>query len=71
MAQQTVVMKLFAWMTKQGYEVEYEIEMSFLDMEKEQIMNDFQFGKWNGYEYVKGISKMQDPSDYYNVTYKK
>ena len=40
-------------------------------MEKEQIENAFQLGKWNGYESAKDISEMKDPTEYYNETYEK
>jgi len=70
MAQQTAVMKLFAWMTEQGYQVEYEMEMSFLDIEKEQIIEHF----INGSQY--SIFPDNTPIDiiaeqYYNKLYGK
>jgi hypothetical protein len=40
-------------------------------MEKEQIEDAFQSGKWNGYESAKDISEMKDPTEYYNETYGK
>jgi hypothetical protein len=40
-------------------------------MEKEQIENAFQYGKWNGHESTRGITKYKDPAEYYNETYNK
>jgi hypothetical protein len=40
-------------------------------MEKEQIEDAFQLGKWNGYESTRGITKYKDPAEYYNETYNK
>ena len=74
MAQQTAVMKLFAWMTEQGYQVEYEMEMSFLDLEKEQgidlIKQTAMFMAAANYD--KDIAKMSYEdvyNSYYNQTY--
>jgi hypothetical protein len=65
MAQQTAVMKLFAWMTEQGYQVEYEMEMSFLDMEKEQIKEAFKHGE------LPPLFDNLNAEQYYNETYNK
>ena len=40
-------------------------------MEKEQIEDAFQEGKWNGHESARAISEMKDPTEYYNETYGK
>lgn len=39
------------------------------EMEKEQIQDAFQEGKWNGYENAKGASDFKDPLIYYNETF--
>ena len=66
MAQQTAVMKLFAWMTEQGYQVEYEMEMSFLDIEKEQITYAYNNGVDDAY-----ADEYKAMDDYYNERYGK
>ena len=40
------------------------------EMEKEQIEDAFQLGKWNGYDNANGLTDLIDPSQYYNETYK-
>ncbi len=68
MAQQTAVMKLLAWMDEHGYHIEYEMEQSFLDIEKDRIINamlyaldeDGHTGDW----------KIKFVNDYYDKTFK-
>jgi hypothetical protein len=43
MAQQTAVKKLIDYITERGFDLEYEMEMSFLDIEKEQIIDAYRF----------------------------
>jgi hypothetical protein len=43
--QQTVVRKLINYITERGFDLEYEMEMSFLDLEEEQIMKAFSDGQ--------------------------
>jgi len=64
MAQQTAVMKLLAWMDEQGYHVEYEMEQSFLDLEKEQII---QFADRYADDVMGGCNLRAE--QYYNETY--
>lgn len=47
------------------------ISESYLDLEREQIEDAFQDGKWNGHESARSISEMKDPTEYYNETYGK
>jgi hypothetical protein len=66
MAQQTAVMKLLAWMDEQGYHVEYEMEQSFIDIEREQIES----------AYFEGANDMRDRKyigmhEYYDKKYNK
>ena len=39
------------------------------EMEKEQIKDAFQLGKWNGYDNANKLTDLIDPSQYYNETY--
>jgi hypothetical protein len=43
--QQTAVRKLINYITERGFDLEYEMEMSFLDLEEEQIMKAFSDGQ--------------------------
>ena len=40
------------------------------EMEKDQIEDAFQLGKWNGYDNAKGLTELIDPTQHYNETYK-
>lgn len=60
MAQQTTVQMLIEYVKKQGFDLEYEMEMSFLDHEREHIEN----------AYEKGAEESWDAEQYYNKTYK-
>jgi hypothetical protein len=40
-------------------------------MEKEQIEDAFQAGKFNGYEFIKEGKEIKDPSKYFSETFKK
>ena len=44
MAQQTAVQRLVEYITKHGFDLEYEMELSFLEWEKEQIMDAYTEG---------------------------
>jgi len=57
---QTAVRKLIDYITERGLELEYEMEMSFLDLGKEQIIDAFNSGL--AYDY-------DDSETYYNKTY--
>jgi hypothetical protein len=46
-----------------------EIVKQAKEMEKEQIEDAFQEGKWNGWEWSKGKEKLKDPTEYYNEIY--
>lgn len=68
--QQTAVRKLINYITERGFDLEYEMEMSFLDIEKEQIIEHF----INGSQY--SIFPDNTPIDiiaeqYYNKLYGK
>lgn len=60
------------WLVKEleleGYD--YTIAKA-INIEREQLEDAFQDGKWNGYENAKDISEIKDPSDYYNERYGK
>jgi len=60
MEQQTAVRKLIDYITERGFELEYEMEMSFLDMEKEQIEKAFNT-EWS--------KEIRTGEQYYNETY--
>lgn len=62
MAQQTAVRKLIYYITERGFELEYEMEMSFLDIEKEQIEKAFDT-EWS--------KEIRTGEQYYNETYGK
>ena len=42
-----------------------------LAMEKEQIMDDFQEGKWDWHAKLNEGKESKDPAEYYNETYGK
>ncbi len=65
MAQQTAVRKLIDYIIERGFDLEYEMEMSFLDIEKEQIKKAYEDGK-NLIQY-----KDEWGERYYNETYGK
>jgi hypothetical protein len=76
MAQQTAVRKLINYITERGFDLEYEMEMSFLDIEKEQsiglIKQTAMFMAAANYD--KDIAKMSHEdvyNSYYNETYNK
>ena len=62
MAQQTAVKKLLYYITEHGFELEYEMEMSFLDMKKELLEDCWVYGRAN-YDWDKTFEQ------YYNETY--
>jgi hypothetical protein len=62
MEQQTAVRKLIDYIIERGFELEYEMEMSFLDMEKEQIEKAFNT-EWS--------KEIRTGEQYYNETYNK
>jgi len=64
MAQQTAVRKLIDYITERGFDLEYEMEMSFLDLEEEQIMNAYSDG-----EHQQGFEG--EAKQYYNEQYGK
>lgn len=48
----------------------YDFCYDALEMEKEQIMDDFQEGKWDWSIHLKDGIESKDPAQYYNETYK-
>ena len=69
MAQQTAVQMLIEYVKQRGFDFEYEMEMSFLDHEKEQIIKAFSDGQ---------ETHINNPAiphysneEYYNDTYNK
>jgi hypothetical protein len=48
-----------------------EILEQALAMEKEQIMDDFQEGKWDWHAKLNEGKESKDPAEYYNETYGK
>ena len=65
MEQQTAVRKLIDYIIERGFELEYEMEMSFLDMEKEQIKEAFKHGE------LPPLFDNLNAEQYYNETYNK
>ena len=64
MPQQIAVKKLLYYITEHGFELEYEMEMSFLDLEEEQTNKAYYDGvndgrnntlKYKYFEYKKSI----------------
>ena len=49
----------------------YEILEQALAIEKEQIIDAFQEGKWDWHAKINEGKESKDPSEYYNETYKK
>lgn len=69
MAQQTAVRKLINYITERGFELEYEMEMSFLDLEEEQIEDAVIYGlDEDGHT---GDWKISVAENYYIKTYTK
>ena len=64
--QQTAVRKLINYITERGFDLEYEMEMSFLDIEKEQITYAYNNGVDDAY-----ADEYKEMDDYYNQTYNK
>ncbi len=68
MAQQTAVQMLLRYIKQHGLDLEYEMEMSFLDHEKEQIIIAYDKGYVDGYpdngkvglDYYKEIYESSD-----------
>ena len=60
--QQTAVRKLINYITERGFDLEYEMEMSFLDIEKEQIEKAFDT-EWS--------KEIRTGEQYYNEQYGK
>jgi hypothetical protein len=56
--------------SNQAYVVAEFLKKNFLPLEKEQIMDDFQAGKWDWAEHIDG-KHSKDPAEYYNETYNK
>ena len=46
----------------------YHIEKA-KEMQKERIMDAFQYGKWDWHEHITNGIESKDPSQYYNETY--
>jgi len=67
MAQQTAVRRLIDYITERGFDLEYEMEMSFLDMEKEQIQTAY----LNGVMHPLEMEATKQAEEYHNEIYKK
>jgi hypothetical protein len=67
--QQTVVRKLINYITERGFDLEYEMEMSFLDLEEEQIMKAFSDGQQTPMNHPTLPHYSRD--EYYNEQYGK
>ncbi len=65
MAQQTAVQMLLEYINKHGFDMEYEMEMSFLEHEKEQIIKAANFLPYDEQNVIKS------GEDYYNENYNK
>lgn len=50
--------------------IEMLIENTYLELEKEQVMDDFMAGKWDYLDCLESNEDTKDPLDYYNETYK-
>jgi hypothetical protein len=50
--------------------VMYELIEQAKEIEREQIEDAFQYGIWNGWEAKEGKVEIQDPTQYYNETFK-
>jgi hypothetical protein len=73
MAQQTAVQMLLEYINKHGFDMEYEMEMSFLDHEKDQIKDAWANG---GADLMSSLSHpkqhmRRNAEQYYNETYNK
>lgn len=66
MKQVTAVQMLIEHIKRHGFDLEYEMEMSFIDHEKEQIMNAYEQGIMDDDGYGGCISNSEK---YYNETY--
>ena len=62
----TAVQMLIEYIKRQGFDLEYEMEMSFLDHEKEQILDAYKRG-WD----IGNFGSDCWEEIYYNETYKK
>jgi hypothetical protein len=75
MAQQTAVQMLIEYIKKKGFDLEYEMEMSFLDHEKEQMIDFYNWMRRNdtpeNAEYYYHYSDEDMLTEYYNQTYSK
>lgn len=73
MKQQTAVEMMLDYLQKHGFDMDYEMQMSFLDHEKEHIKTAFNAGEYNSVEYFNADYPYQEESseNYYNETYKK
>ena len=72
MAQQTTVEWLFETMAKTPMTEWYQVLEQAKEMHKEETMDAFQAGKWDGYENkVCGANQFKDPAEYYNETFNK
>lgn len=71
MAQQTAVQMLLEYINKHGFDMEYEIEASFLEHEKEQIIRawDAGYGSNDIDEEYEINESLFNADDYYNETY--
>ena len=67
--QQTAVRKLINYITERGFDLEYEMEMSFLDLEEEQIMKAFSDGQQTPMNHPTLPHYSRD--EYYNEQYGK
>lgn len=73
MKKQTAIDWLISELKDNGFDhidLAEDIIKEALEMQKEQILDAFQEGKWNGYENAKGAVDFKDPLIYYNETYK-
>ena len=74
--QQTAVRKLINYITERGFDLEYEMEMSFLDLEEEQIMKAYDDGAIDTMQEQEGLDISMDQNGeeserYYKETYNK
>lgn len=70
MAQQTAVQMLIEHIKQHGFDLEYEMEMSFLDHEKEQIIKAYKEARQIGCKCYDDLDD-KNAEPYYNETYKK
>lgn len=71
MAEQTAVKMLINHIRKHGYDIEYEMEMSFLDHEKDQIELAYKNGANDEFEHWMNNEERKTSIGYYKRAYKK